>query len=174
MPSPQLIDFPRLTHYPATTPSRFRPGPLPLLPIIRVYPSVVKHPLCVFAVDPRRPWENPCRNSSTSSGPSTRRLVAFPRQSHRGAVWIGRQRHSRPWMVFAVICGRGSQAGRCDCFQMCLGPFPVGGGVSQARANALWPKLETVDFRSQRCGVWPVRELSSRRERTECTTIRPS
>jgi hypothetical protein len=78
------------------------------------------------------------------------------------------------WTVFAVICGRSSQVGRCGCFQMCFGPFPVGGGVSQARANALWPKLETVDFRSQRCGVWPVRKLSNRRERTECTTIRPS
>ena len=98
---------------------------------------MVKPPLCVFAVDPLRPWENPCRNSSTSACPSARRLLAFPRQSHRGAVCLDRQKHSRPWTVFAVICGRCSQIGRCGCFQSCFVPFSVREGLGRTRESVV-------------------------------------
>ena len=36
----------------------------------------------------------------------------FGRQSHRGAVWIGRQRHGRPW---AGLTGSAGGACRSDC-----------------------------------------------------------
>jgi len=52
-------------------------------------------------------------------------LVIFPRQLHRGAVWIGRQRQSQPWAVLTAICGRGLQVRLCGCFQTGFGPFSL-------------------------------------------------
>ena len=39
-------------------------------------------------------------------------MLLFPRQSHRGAVCIGRQRHGRPW---AGLTGSAGGACRSDC-----------------------------------------------------------
>ena len=113
---------------------------------IGVHPWLSPHSASSLS-DPS-PLDTLAGNSALPLALPAPRLLTFPRQSHRGAVWVGRQKHGRPWAVLTAICGRCSQVRLCGCFQTGFGPFSVREGLGRTRESVVRTTTRLVTIAS--------------------------